>query len=112
MINKRDILIAIIFFLIGSVVMYFYHQKTMQSNKVLTDRFVANCGAAMVSAHKLLQNCNRTNDEIVACYSDLKACNWEDFKNKVDNISKESIQLNEDLKSYAKEAERLIPPSK
>lgn len=108
MINKRDILIAIIFFLIGSVVMYFYDQKTIQSNEVLNDKIMANCGAAMTAASQLVKNCNQTKTEVISCYSDLKSCDQKEFNNKMDALLEKARLLDIDLTNYTKEMEGLL----
>lgn len=92
--------------------MYIYTQKELQSNKELTDKLMANCGQAMTAASELVKNCNQTKTEVVSCYSDLKTCDQEGFKQKMDSLLNEANELDSDLKNYTKELGELTELSK
>lgn len=106
MVNKKEIVIAVTFFVLGVILMYFYGQQRISENRNLTDRFMANCGAAMSSAHQLVQNCNRTTDEVVACFSDPK-CEVRELDQRIGTINEDSKRINDELLEYGRELEEI-----
>ncbi len=109
---RKLVLTAIIFFILGLISMYTYNKNNLVSRQEKTDKIITNCANTITLNRRLLNNCSQTNDEITACYSDLKTCNWEGFKKRVDDYSKESIEVNNELSNLYQEASNLLKPSK
>lgn len=90
------------------VFMYFLNTNNLNPRQEATNKIVTNCADTITLTRRLMNNCSQTNDEIVACYSDLKTCNWEGFKKRADDFSKESIDIDIELKKLYREAQGLL----
>jgi len=81
--KKKEIFIALIFFLLGILFMYFYTRIEVSKNKVVTRKIIDNCVATFKAGDIMTKACNSAYAEVSKCVLNLDTCNLQDSSMKL-----------------------------
>lgn len=106
--RKKEILIAITAFLLGVGIMYVYSRNELDTNKTFTRRIIDNSINSIEASNVLVNTCSNAYKEFGTCVLDLKSCNLEESKKKLQILNKQKEQAEEQIRSVTKDMDSLI----
>ena len=110
--NKRDIFVAVVFFMLGLVVMYFYatnsYKGKLAANKRVTLDIIDNCTSSLQANDELVNNCSDAYSEVASCFSNYKSCDLNKSQARLDHLDEEKKTLQARLKSLTEEMDSII----
>jgi|SRR3989344_406677 len=107
--NKKNILIAIVSFILGVVLMYFYNWKWIINSKTLTEDLVVNFRDTYDIQEKLSQNYSDAYNLLVDCLVIKKnECKVDEITKDFEKIQSERNQLKLLLEQHNQKAEAIL----
>lgn len=114
--NKREIIVAVAFFVLGLVVMYFYsansYKDKLAANKQITLDIIDNSTASLEASDALVNNSSNAYTEVATCFSDYKSCDLYKSQARLDQLNSEKRIIQAKLKSLTEEMDSIIAKKK
>ena len=109
MLTKKEIFIAIIFFIVGVITMYSYNLNWTLKTKTLTEELVDNFRETYNIQRDLSLNYSNSYDTLVNClFVEKNNCKMEEKLKEFEKISSEREQLKNQLEQKNKETEMIM----
>lgn len=114
--NKREMIIAVAFFALGLVVMYFYatnsYKDKLTANKQITLDIIDNCTSSLQTSDALVNNCSDAYSEVATCFSNYKSCDLNKSQVKLDQLNEEKKKIQARLRGLTEEMDYIIAKKK
>lgn len=111
-VNSKQIIIALVFFMVGLAVMYFYssnsYKAKLVANKEITLSIIDNSIAAFETTDALVSNCSDAYLEVATCFSDFNSCNLNRSAKRLSELELEKEQIQVKLKEVIEEMDLII----
>lgn len=110
--NRREIIIAVAFFVLGLVAMYSYstnsYKAKLAANKQITLDIIDNCTSSLQANNALVNNCSDAYAEVATCFSNYKSCDLNKSQVRLDQLNNEKKQIQARLRSLTEEMDSII----
>lgn len=114
--NKREIIVAVVFFILGLVVMYFYsansYKDKIAANKQITLDIIDNSIASLEASDALVNNSSNAYTEVATCFSDYKSCDLNKSQARLDQLDEEKKRIQAKLRDLTEEMDSIIAKKK
>lgn len=114
--NKREIIIAVAFFSLGLVTMYFYssssYKTKLAANKQITLEIIDNCTSSLQANDDLVNNCSDAYSEVATCFSNYKSCDLNKSQARLDQLNNEKKIIQGKLNRLTEEMDLIIAKKK
>lgn len=106
--NKREVLVGMGCFILGTIITIAFFKSELNTNKKLTSRILSNAIGAMKASHSLAESCSDAYNTVTACVSDLKTCDIEVEAKKLDEFNTRRKHADEQIDWMNKDMEKII----
>ncbi len=114
--NKREIIIALIFFILGLGAMYVYsansYKDKLAANKQITLEIIDNSIAALEASDALVNNSSNAYTEVAICFSNYRSCDLNKSQAKLDKLNAEKEKIQTRLKNLTEDMDVIIAKKK
>lgn len=100
MLKRKEIIIALTFFLLGFVVTYLYKEQQLNITKKQTGEITKACMSAIGINRQLYNNCKASVNEVLTCYANT-SCDTTGSIIRFGKIIKENQLLEKELDKTA-----------
>lgn len=106
--TKREVIIALVFLLIGVLASYIYSQNELKQYKRVGFKIMDNCIQTMKVADDLSKNCSQAYKIVGVCVSNLNVCDVVTEANKLDVLNRQKIEIENELWNLTEQSGSLI----
>lgn len=108
MIKKKEIVIAVIFFLLGLGLMYASNRSELALKKEITRKIIDNCIQSLTASNSLINSCSDAYKEASACITKGNDCNMTESAKKLDAFNEQRQLAEEQIRNATKDMDSII----
>lgn len=112
MINKKQVLTAVIFFILGVIITNQYNQTQVKGYKNITRDILNNCTDSLTAYNDLNNNCNETYAGFYSCITNLESCDVKASTEKGEGLKQGRLEIENRIKDLTNQTGLILERAK